>query len=86
MILAGVGSIVGHELAKLALDNAPILRQAVGNTAVSIAKNTFDMVLNNNPHFSDFLDSFGIHKFNQSQHTHRTFTNRGKRRHITHTH
>lgn len=86
MVLAGVGSIVANELGKLALNNAPILRQVATDTAVGIAKKSFDLVLDKNPNFADFLGQFGIHKFNQSQHNHRTFTNRGRPRRITYSH
>jgi hypothetical protein len=82
MMLAGVGSLIGHELARLAVDNAPVLKQVAKNTAVDIAKKSFNLVLDNNPNFSNFLGHFGIHKFGQAQHS--TFTNRGRHRRITH--
>jgi hypothetical protein len=85
MVLAGVGSIVAHELGKLALDNAPILKQVASDTAVGIAKKSFDLVLDQNPNFANFLGHFGIHKFNSSA-NHKTFTHRGRRRHITFAH
>lgn len=84
MVLAGVGSIVANELGKLALNNAPILRQVATDTAVGIAKKSFDMVLDKNPNFSDFLGQFGIHAFHtRSSANHKTITSRGRPRKIT---
>lgn len=87
MVLAGVGSIVAHELGKLALDNAPILKQVATDTAVNVAKKSFDYVLNENPNFASFLGHFGIHAFhNRNSANHKTFTSRGRHRRISYAH
>lgn len=84
MVLSGIGSLVAHELGKLALDNAPILKQVARDTAVNVAKKSFDYVLNENPNFANFLGHFGIHAFhNRNSANHRTFTSRGRPRKIT---
>jgi len=82
MVLAGFGSIVGHELAKLAVEHSPLLKQVAADTAVNVAKKSFDLILDKNPNFSNFLGHFGIHKFNTDQH--KTFTSRGRQRRIAH--
>ena len=83
LVLAGFGSIVGHELAKLAVEHSPLLKQVASDTAVNVAKKSFDLILDKNPNFSNFLGHFGIHKFNQSE-NYKTFTNRGRHRRIAH--
>ena len=80
MILSGIGSIALQEIGKMAISNTPILKQVATETAVGIAKKSFDLVLDNNPNFSSFLSQFGIHKFGNSHHS--TFQKRGKHRRI----
>lgn len=85
MVLAGIGSLVAHEIGALALNNAPILKQAGTEAVINVAKKSFDLILDNNPNFSNFLGHFGIHKFNQSS-NYKTFAHRGRHRRITYGH
>ncbi len=80
MLLSGFGSIIGHELAQLAVEHSPLIKQVAKSTVVEVAKKSFDLVLDRNPHFASFLNHFGIHKFGGNQH--RTFTNRGGHRRV----
>ena len=82
LMLSGFGSILAHELGKVALDNAPLLKQVATDTAVNVARKAFDYTLDNAPNFASFLGHFGITKFN-SGYTHSTFTKRGRHRKIT---
>lgn len=82
MVLAGVGSIVAHELGKLALDSAPILRQVATDTAVGIAKKSFDLILDKNPNIATFLGHFGFTAFNKGN-IQSTLTKRHRHRKIT---
>lgn len=82
MVLGGIGSLVVQELGKLALDNVPILKQVAKDTAINVAKKSFDYVLHENPNFASFLGHFGIHAFNRGN-TQKTFTHRGRHRRIT---
>lgn len=77
MVLTGVGSLIGQELAKVAVENAPILKQVAQSTAVDIAKKAFDYTLSQNPKIAHFLSGFGIHPFHSRAHMHKTFANRG---------
>lgn len=83
MALAGFGSIVGHELAKLAVEHSPLLKQVAADTAVNVAKKSFDLILDKNPNFASFLGHFGIHGFHQGRQNQKTFTHRGRQRKIT---
>ena len=83
MVLTGVGSLIGSELAKLAVENAPVLKQVAQSTAVNVAKKAFDMVLDQNPKIANFLGGFGIHPFHSRTHLHKTFANRGTHRRIS---
>jgi hypothetical protein len=80
MLLTGFGSIIGHELGKLAVEHSPLIKQVAQSTAVEVAKKSFDLVLDRNPNFASFLGHFGIHKFGGGQH--KTFANRGGHRRI----
>ena len=64
MIASGIGSIVANELGKLALDNAPLIRQVAKDTAVNVIKKTVDYTLDANPNFASFLGHFGFTGFN----------------------
>ena len=86
MVLTGVGSLIGSELAKLAVENAPVLKQVAQSTAVDIAKKSFDLVLEQNPRIANFLGGFGIHPFHNRAHLHKTFGNRGTHRKIGYSH
>jgi hypothetical protein len=81
MVLAGFGSILGHELGKLAVEHSPLIKQVAQSTAVEVAKKSFDLVLDRNPNFASFLGHFGIGKFHQENH--KTFTNRGRHKRIS---
>jgi hypothetical protein len=82
MLLSGFGSILAHEVGKLAMEHSPFVKQIATNAVVDVAKKTFDYTLDTNPNFASFLGHFGITKFN-SGNTHSTFTKRGKQRRIT---
>jgi hypothetical protein len=82
MIAAGIGSIVANELGKLALDNIPLMKQVATDTAIKVAKKSFDYTLDTNPNLASFLGHFGIMKFN-SGYTQSTFTKRARPRKIT---
>jgi hypothetical protein len=82
VLLAGFGSIVAHELGKLAVEHSPLVKQIGTNVVLDIAKKSFDYTLDTNPNFASFLGHFGITKFN-SGNTHSTFTKRARHRKIT---
>ena len=81
MIAAGIGSIVIQEFGKLAVDNAPFIRQVATSTALEIGKKTANLILDNNPNFASFMSQFGIHRFGYRNHS--TFQQRGKHRRIS---
>jgi hypothetical protein len=81
MMLAGFGSILTHELGKLAMEHSPMLQQVAKSAVVEVGKKTFDMVLDKNPNFASFLGNFGIHRFSKTNP--KTFTHRGSHRRIT---
>lgn len=82
LLASGVGSLIAQEVGKLAMEHTPIVKQVATDTAVNIAKKSFDLFLDHNPNFSNFLGHFNIGKFNPSV-NHKTFTNRGRKRRIT---
>ena len=85
MLLTGFGSILASEVGKLAMEHSPLIKQVATSAIVNVAKQTFDMTLNENPNFASFLGHFGITKFN-SGNTHSTFTKRGRHRKLTYEH
>jgi hypothetical protein len=82
MIASGIGSIVANELGKLALDNAPLIKQVAKTAIVDIAKKSFDYTLDTNPNFASFLGHFGISSFN-SGYTRSSVMKKGRHRKIT---
>lgn len=82
MVLGGIGSIALQEIGKLAIEHMPIMKQVATDTAVSVAKKSFDYVLNENPNFASFLGHFGITAFNKGN-THSTMMKRHRHRNIT---
>lgn len=82
MIASGIGSIVANELGKLALDNAPLIKQVARDTTLNVVKKSFDYTLDTNPNLASFLGHFGIMKFN-SGYTQSTFTKRARPRKIS---
>lgn len=86
MLLSGFGSILAHEVGKIAMEHSPLLKQVATSAVVDVAKKSFDMVLDQNPNLSSFLGHFGIHAFhNRSPTNHKTFTHRGRQRRIGYT-
>ena len=82
MILGGLGSLVAHEIGKVAVDHLPFVQQVAKSAVVDIAKKSFDLVLSQNPNLASFLGNFGITSFNKGSH-HSTLTKRGRHRRIT---
>jgi len=76
LILGGLGSFVMSEIGKVAMDNAPAIGAIAKDAAIIVAKNTFDAFLDYNPNFSNFLSTFGVHRFRPR----RTFDYRGRGR------
>ena len=74
MLASGFGSLLTHELGKIALEYSPLVKQVATSTVVDIAKKSFDMTLDQHPHFANFLGAFGIHRFNPKK----TLSSRGR--------
>jgi hypothetical protein len=80
MIASGFGSILANEIGKLALNNAPLIKQVATDTAVNVIKKTVDYTLDTNPNIASFLGHFGIH-FNTG-YTRNSLMKRAKHRKI----
>jgi len=79
LLASGFGSLLTHEIGKLALEYSPIVKQIATSTVVDIAKKSFDMTLDQHPHFANFLGAFGIHRFNPKK----TLSSRGNHKRIS---
>jgi hypothetical protein len=82
IIASGFGSILANELGKLAINNAPVLRDIARDTAVKVAKRVVDDVLDNNPNLASFMGHFGFQGFGSERHSKSTLYKRAKRRTI----
>ena len=64
MVASGFGSILANEIGKLALNNAPLIKQVATDTALNVVKKTVDYTLDTNPNLASFLGHFGFAGFN----------------------
>jgi hypothetical protein len=81
MVASGFGSILANEIGKLALNNAPLIKQIATDTAVNVVKKTVDYTLDTNPNLASFLSHFGIHSFNTG-YTRNTLMKKARHRRI----